>query len=107
LANELLEKKAKVGKLSRGESGYLSVLIELVEDYEKAKYPRKRVDDGEMLAHLIDAKNVTQVQVERDTGIASPTLSAVIAGRRRLTRDQIGKLSAYFGVTPTAFSFEV
>jgi len=106
LANALVGKKAKAGKLSRGESGYLSVLIELLENYEKEKHPRRRVGDGEMLAHLIEAKNVTQAQVERDTGIAAPTISAVIAGRRRLTRDQIGKLSAYFGVTPTVFLFD-
>lgn len=106
LANKLLEKKAKSGKLSRGESGYLSVLLELLENYEKAKFPRRRVGDGEMLAHLIEAKNVTQAQVERDTGIAAPTISAVIAGRRRLTRDQIGKLSVYFGMTPMAFAFD-
>jgi HTH-type transcriptional regulator / antitoxin HigA len=106
VANDLLTKKAKTGKLSRGEAGYLSVLVELIEDYEKARFPRRRVSDAEMLAHLIEAKDVTQVQVERDTGIAAPTLSAVIAGRRRLTRDQIGRLSAYFGVLPTAFSFE-
>jgi HTH-type transcriptional regulator / antitoxin HigA len=102
LANRLLKKKAKSGKLSRGEAGYISVLLELLEDYEKAKFPRRRVGDGEMLAHLIEAKDVSQAQVERDTPIAAPTLSAVIAGRRRLTRDQIGKLSAYFGVAPTA-----
>ncbi len=106
LANKLLEKKAHGGKLSRGESGYLSVLLELLENYERAKFPRRRVGDGELLAHLIEAKDVTQVQVERDTGVAAPTLSAVIAGRRRLTRDQIGKLSAYFNVAPTAFSFD-
>ena len=46
------------------------------------------------------------MQVELDTGVAAPTLSAVIAGRRRLTRDQIGKLLAYFNVVPTAFSFD-
>lgn len=106
LVNELLKKKARSGKLSRGESGYLSVLIELVEAYEKAKHPRRKVSDGEILAHLIEAKGVTHVQVERDTGIAAPTISAVIAGRRRLTRDQIGKLSACFHVAPTVFSFE-
>jgi len=77
-----------------------------VENYEKSKYPRRKVGDGEMLAHLIEAKCVTHVQVERDTGVAAPTISAVIAGRRRLTRDQIGKLSAYFHVAPTVFSFE-
>ncbi len=106
LANSLLEKKAKNGKLSRGETGYLSVLIELVENYEKAKYPRQRVGDGEMLSHLIESKGVTQVQVERDTGVAATTISAVIAGRRRLTRGQIGRLSSYFCVAPTAFSFD-
>ncbi|MBU4273799.1 MAG: helix-turn-helix domain-containing protein [Planctomycetes bacterium] len=106
LANKLLERNAKSGKLSRGEAGYLAVLLELLGNYEKTKFPRRRVGDGEMLAHLIEAKDVTQAQVERDTGIAAPTISAVIAGRRRLTRDQIGKLSAYFHVAPTAFSFD-
>lgn len=100
------DEEAHSGKLSRGEVGYLSVLIELVENYEKAQFPRRGVGDGEMLAHLIEAKGVTHIQVERDTGIAAPTISAVIAGRRRLTRDQIGKLSAYFHVAPTVFSFE-
>jgi len=106
LANALLKKKAKSGELSRGEEGYLSVLLELIENYEKAKFPRRRLGDDEMLAHLIEAKGVSQTQIERATGIAAPTLSAVVAGRRRLTRDQVGKLSAYFGVAPTAFSFE-
>jgi HTH-type transcriptional regulator / antitoxin HigA len=106
LANKLLEKKARSGRLSRGEAGYLSVLIELIETYEKAKHPRRKVGDGEMLAHLIEAKCVTHVQVERETGVAAPTISAVIAGRRRLTRDQIGKFSAYFHVAPTVFSFD-
>ena len=105
LANKLLAQKAREGKLSHGTAGYLSVLLELLENYEKSKYPRRRVGDGEMLAHLIGAKSVTQAQVERDTGIAAPTISAVIAGRRRLTRDQIGTLSAYFHVAPTVFAF--
>ena len=106
VANDLLKKKAGGGKLSRGEAGYLSVLLDLLENYEKTKFPRQRVSDGEMLAHLIEAKAVTQTQVEHDTGIAAPTISAVIAGRRRLTRNQIGKLSSCFHVAPTAFAFD-
>ena len=70
MANALLEKKAKSSGLSRGEAGYLSVLIELIDDYEKAKHPRRKVGDDEMLEHLIEAKGVAHVQVERDTGIA-------------------------------------
>jgi HTH-type transcriptional regulator / antitoxin HigA len=106
VANDLLKKKARGGKLSRGEAGYLSVLLDLLESYERARFPHRRVSDGEMLAHLLEAKDVTQAQIERDTGIAAPTISAVIAGRRRLTRDQIGKLAAYFHVAPTAFAFD-
>ena len=105
LTNELFKKRAKTGKLSRGENGYLSILVHLIEIYEKERFPRTRVRDGEILEYLIEAGNVTQSQVERDTGIAAPTISAVIAGRRRLTRDQIGRLSEYFGVTPTIFTF--
>jgi HTH-type transcriptional regulator / antitoxin HigA len=105
IANGLLRKKATAGKLTRGETGYLTVLIDLLESYEKYRYPRRRASDSETLAHLLEAKNVTQVQVETATRIAAPTLSAVIAGRRRLTRDQIGELSQYFGVAPTVFSF--
>lgn len=106
VANDLLKNKARGGSLSPGESGYLSVLLDLIERYEKAKFPRRKIGDGEMLAHLIEAKAVTQAQVERDTSIAAPTISAVIAGRRRLTRDQIGKLAAYFRVAPTVFAFD-
>jgi HTH-type transcriptional regulator / antitoxin HigA len=106
IANELLRKKAAEGKLTGGATGYLTVLVDLLEAYEKRRFPRKRLSDGEILRHLLEAKNVTQVQVEAATGIAAPTLSAVIAGRRRLTRDQIGKLARYFGVAPTVFSFD-
>ena len=101
----LLVKKTRNGKLSRGEAGYLTVLIELVETYE-----RQNIHDAKSVTvrclHLIEAKGATHVQVERDTGVAAPTISAVIAGRRRLTRDQIGKLTAYFHVAPTVFSFD-
>ncbi len=106
LANDLLKKKVRTGKLARGENGYLSILVQLIEAYEKKNFPRQRVSDADILDHLIEAREVTRAQIERDTGIAAPTLSAVIAGRRRLTRDQIGKLSGYFGVSPTVFSFE-
>ncbi len=106
VANDLLKKKSRHNKLSRHERGYLSILLDLIEDYEKRQFPRKRADDAEILSHLLEAKEVTQVQVQRATGIAAPTISAVISGRRRLTREQIGKLSKYFCLAPTVFSFE-
>lgn len=106
VANGLLRKKAVAGRLTRATAGYLAVLIGLIETYERQRFPRKRVGDGEILDYLLEAKDVTQVQVEAATGIAAPTLSAVIAGRRRLTRDQIGRIASYFRVAPTVFAFD-
>jgi HTH-type transcriptional regulator / antitoxin HigA len=106
MANELLKKKASGGALDQGESGYLGVLLQLIETYEKQTFPRRRCGDGEMLEHLIESRGISQAELQRRTGVAAPTISAVIAGRRRLTRQQIGKISAYFKVAPTAFSFE-
>jgi transcriptional regulator with XRE-family HTH domain len=65
--------------------------------------PPPCIADAEMLRHLIEAKNVTQVQVARATGIAESTISAVLAGNRRLNREHIEKLARYFHVGARAF----
>ena len=61
------------------------------------------VSDAQMLRHLIEAKGVAQVQVARATGIAESTISAVLAGNRRLNRNHIEKLASYFHVGASAF----
>jgi len=95
----LLDQKRLVAE----EQDYLDVLSGLVERYEKEQHPMPAVSDAEMLRHLIEAKNVTQVQVARATGIAESTISAVLAGNRRLNREHIEKLARYFHVGARAF----
>jgi HTH-type transcriptional regulator/antitoxin HigA len=89
--------------LNPGEADYLDVLSDLVERYEEQAHPIGEVSDAEMLAFLIDQKGVKQVDVARATGIAESTLSELLRGKRQLTRAQITKLAAYFGVQPGAF----
>jgi HTH-type transcriptional regulator / antitoxin HigA len=91
--------------LDRAEEGYLDVLSDLVERYEDKHHPIPTDDlsDAEMLEHLIEAKDVTQAAVARATGIAGSTISEVLAGKRQLTRAQIGKLASYFHVSPAVF----
>lgn len=91
--------------LDDGAAAYLEVLEGLVAVYEKEHHPIPPVPDSELLRHLIDARGVSQVDIARATGIVESTLSAVLAGRRMLTREHIGKLSRYFGVSPDTFSF--
>lgn len=97
--DRLLDQKSLLSE----ERDYLDVLSGLVERYEKERHPMPPVSDAEMLRHLIEAKNVTQAQVARATGIAESTMSAVLAGDRRLNREHIEKLARYFHVGGQAF----
>jgi HTH-type transcriptional regulator / antitoxin HigA len=101
LVDELLDRPT----LRLEEHDYLDVLSDLIERYESAAHPIEPASDAAMLAHLIEAKRVTQAVLARETGIAESTVSEVLAGKRDLTRNHIGKLASYFHVGPTVFSF--
>ncbi len=90
--------------LDQDEEDYLEVLSDQVERYEAEHVEIKPVSDSVMLRHLIEAKGVTQTEVAAGAGIAESTISAVLAGRRKLTRLHIGKLAKYFHVEPTLFA---
>jgi len=99
--DELLDRKS----LSQPEQDYLDVLCDLVEAYESDAVPMKPVGDAEMLRFLLTAKGVKQSQAANEAGIAESTISEVLAGKRKLNRAQIGKLSRYFHVEPGTFTF--
>lgn len=92
--------------LSTPEKDYLDVLSDLVETYETEKVPFKPVGDAYLLRFLIEQKSVTQAAVADGSSIAESTISEVLAGRRKLNRGQIAKLSHYFHVNPGAFISE-
>ena len=81
------------------------VLSDLVERYEQKHHPIHTDDltEAEMVEHLLEAKGVTRAEVARRTRVAESTLAEVLAGKRRLTREQMEKLAAYFHVTPAVF----
>lgn len=92
-------------KLSAPEQDYLDVLSDLVEAYEAEAVPIGPVGDADMLRFLIENRGATQVEVANCAGIAESTISAVLAGKRKLNRIQIGKLARYFHVEPGVFAF--
>ena len=91
---------------SRDEKDYIDVLGSLIEKYESEHIIFKRSPPHKMLGHLIEAKGVTQAQAAKDCRIAESTISAVLAGSRKLTRNHIEKLSRYFHVEPGVFSID-
>lgn len=105
-AIEVIDSLLDRENLNAAEADYLDVLGDLVERFEAEHDPIEDVSDADMLAHLIDAKGVTQADVARGTRIAVSTISEVLSGKRTLSRTHIGKLARYFGVAPGTFSFD-
>lgn len=95
-----VEQLMKKPKLSRAESDLLELLATLVEQYESIEHPTPTSTPDQMLAHLIEAKEVRPTDVAKATGIPRSTISAVLAGRRQMSKANIAALSVYFGVSP-------
>ncbi len=105
-AIEVVDELIDRDDLDPSEKDYLDVLSDLIERYESEIHPIEPVSDAEMLAHLIEAKGITQVKLARETQIAESTISEVLAGKRILNRFQIGRLARYFNVGPMVFRFK-
>ncbi len=86
------------GELDEGEEIYLDALSDLVAAYEDQHYTIEPASDADMLRHLLEAKGVTQAQLSRDTAIPKSTISEVLAGKKRFSRQMIRKFAEYFEV---------
>jgi HTH-type transcriptional regulator/antitoxin HigA len=102
-ANEVIARLSARDDLDPAEDDYLDVLGDLVWRYEDEAHPLPSVRAEEMLRHIIEARDLKQVDVARGTGIAEPTISAILAGRRLLNRDHIEALCRFFGMSAAVF----
>jgi HTH-type transcriptional regulator/antitoxin HigA len=73
------------------------------EEYENEHYPSSPVSGAPMLAHLIEAKGITQARLAADTGLAESTISQLLQGKRKLSRHTIARFANYFRVEPSLF----
>ena len=90
-------------QLSHAESELLDVLVALVEQYESIQCPTPSNPPDRMLAHLVESKGVSQAEVAAAAGTPHSTISAVLAGRRAVSRENIAKLAEFFGVSRSVF----
>ena len=91
--DELLKKE-----LDDGQELYLETLSELVAAYEDEYFPIKPPSDADMLAHLMDAKGISQTELYNGTSIAKSTISAILSGKRSFSKKVVVTLSKYFNV---------
>jgi HTH-type transcriptional regulator / antitoxin HigA len=89
--------------LDPSEQDYLDVLGDLIEKYEDAHVEMPTTDDASLVAFLMEQRGVTQAQLSAATGIIKSTVSQILNGKRKLTREHIEVLAGFFKVDPGTF----
>lgn len=102
----ILMEELEGGRMSRPDRSaiekYLAAIVPFIEEYEKKEYPHKPVTPEEVLHFLMDQNNLTQSDLANDVGGQS-VVSDVLRGKRKLSREQIERLSRRFHISPATF----
>lgn len=82
-------------------SGLLDLVGDLVSRYERENYAIESAAPKDSLRYLIEARGLKQ----RDLCDILPqsNLSAILAGKRKISATLAGKLARFFGVSPAMF----
>lgn len=97
-AHKIMDDLLARAALNVGEQTYLDALSDLVGAYEDQHHAIEPASDAEMLQHLLEAKGITQAQLSREAGLPKSTISEVLKGKKRFSRQFIHKLAVYFHV---------
>ncbi len=74
-----------------------------VEQYESIEHPTPKASQPALLAHLIDARGMSQAELARQSGVPRSVITNVLKGRRKLSQANIARLAKHFHVSPAAF----
>ena len=82
-------------------AGLLELLGDLVSAYERRRFSVEPLEPRESLRFLMAARNLRQ----EDLAAITPqgNLSAILAGKRKISASLAGKLGKFFGVSPALF----
>ncbi len=97
---------AKRNNRTSEETTLFRLLVKLIEDYEEQTYNLEEWSESsphEILQHLLEASGTRQTDL---VGIISPSkglISAIVNGKRSISKEQAKKLGKYFKVSPSLF----
>jgi HTH-type transcriptional regulator/antitoxin HigA len=97
-AQKVMDRLLAKGDLGEAEEMYLDALSDFVATYEDKHYAIEPASDADMLRHLMEARGVTQAQLNQETSLPKSTISEVLAGKRPFSRPMIRKLTEFFEV---------
>ena len=82
-------------------SGLLDLVGELVGEYDTNHYTIEASEPKEVLRYLIEMRGLKQGDLAEI--VAQSNLSAILAGKRKISTTLAGKLAKYFNVSPAVF----
>lgn len=82
-------------------SGLLELTSDLVSRYEQEHHPIEASDPKDALRFLMDARGMKQEDLS--SVVPQSNLSAILAGKRKISAAMAGKLGGFFGSSPAIF----
>ena len=94
-----IERMMRTPKKTRAEDDMIALLAMLIEQYEvRLGYTGPVLSPRERLAGLIEARQVTQTELSRQSGVPRPTINEILAGKRSISKANAARLAKFFGV---------
>ena len=82
-------------------SGLLELAGELVSKYEQAHHAIEPANPVDALRFLMESRGLKQEDLTAI--VAQSNLSAILAGKRKISATMAGKLGKFFGISPAVF----
>lgn len=102
-ALEVAEELVRREDLDEGEADYLDTLTDIIRKYESVAHPIPDASESDVLRVLMEGRGISQIALAEGTKISQSTVSAVLSGKRSLTKEQILTLARFFAVSPAVF----
>jgi HTH-type transcriptional regulator / antitoxin HigA len=82
-------------------SGLLDLVGDMVSKYEQEQYAIDQASPKDTLRFLMEARGLKQEDLS--SIVPQSNLSAILAGKRKISATLAGKLGRFFGISPAVF----
>jgi HTH-type transcriptional regulator / antitoxin HigA len=82
------------------------LLVKLIRDYEEETYALQdwmQTPAHEFLQHLMEGRGLKQVELGEALGLSKGHISAIVNGKREISKAQAKKLGEFFNISASAF----
>jgi HTH-type transcriptional regulator / antitoxin HigA len=97
---------SKRSSRTKTENTLFLLLVKLIRDYEEETYALQdwmQTPAHEFLQHLMEGRGLKQVELGEALGLSKGHISAIVNGKREISKAQAKKLGEFFNVSASAF----